>query len=183
MFKNLKLIIFLGITFLTLPAFTFAAALGEKVNFFVDSSYDADKRTQIGAVLQKITSKAYFYLDDIWWNSLTFDRQQEINSYLNNLGEEFDSKIYPTLTSTFGSEPKLGIDGDEKITVLIHLIKKDVGGYFNSGNEYDKLQNPNSNEREMVYLSSDYIFSPILKSFLAHEFMHLINFEQKNKKG
>jgi len=183
MLNNLKIkVILIATLFLVFPPIVSAdATLGEKVSFFVDSSFDADKRTQIGAQLQKITSKLYIYIDDAWWNSLTFDRKQEINSTLSSLVEEFESKIYPTLTSTFGSEPKPGIDGDEKITILIHMMKKEAGGYFNSGNEYDKLQNPNSNEREMVYLNSDYIFNPILKSFLAHEFMHLINFNQKDK--
>ena len=181
--KRFKTIIFLGITFLIFPFFISAANFGEKVNFFVDPLYDLDKRPQIAATLQRMTPKINFYTDDNWWNSLTFTEQQEVNLTLDQLGEEFAYKIYPILTSNFGSIPEPGIDGDTKITVLIHPMKKDAGGYFNSGNEYDKLQNPNSNQREMLYFSSNFIFSSLTKSFLAHEFMHLINFEQKTSKG
>jgi len=183
MLKSFKIKIFLGITFLIFPFFASAVNLGEKASFFIDQNYDLYNRSQLTATFQKTTSKIYFYVDDNWWNSLTFNEQQEVNSALDKLGEEFAYKIYPALTSTFGSEPKPGIDKDEKITVLIHPMKKDAAGYFNSGNEYDKLQNPNSNEKEMVYLSSNFILSSLSKSFLAHEFMHLINFGQKTSKG
>src|SRR3989344_1896383 len=33
----------------------------------------------------------------------------------------------------------------------------------------------------MVYLNADYITSPLVKGFLAHEFTHLISFNQKDK--
>jgi hypothetical protein len=181
MLGNLKLKIFLGITLLIFPIFVSAANVGEKVNFFVELTYDLNSRSQITATLYKITPKIYFYIDDNWWNSLSFIEQQETNLNLENLGQEFTYKIYPILTSTFGSEPNPGIDNDERITVLIHPMKREAGGYFNSGNEYEKLQNPNSNEREMLYLNSNFINSPLAKSFLSHEFVHLITFNQKEK--
>ena len=182
MFYKFKIkFFFIGIFLFSLPSFISAATVGDKINFFVDSSFDLNNRSQIAATLYKITPKIYFYIDDNWWNSLSFIEQQATNLNLENLGQEFVYKIYPTLVSTFGYEPKSGIDGDERITVLIHPMKKEAGGYFNSGNEYSKLQNPNSNEREMLYLSSNFIASFLAKSFLAHEFMHLINFEQKEE--
>jgi len=58
---------------------------------------------------------------------------------------------------------------------------EEAGGYFNNGDEYLRLQNPRSNEREMVYLNADYIDSSLAKGFLAHEFMHLITFNQKER--
>ena len=58
----------------------------------------------------------------------------------------------------------------------------DAGGYFRSGDLYSRFQYPESNEREMVYLSGTYIDKEIAKSFLAHEFMHLITLNQKDLK-
>jgi peptidoglycan hydrolase-like protein with peptidoglycan-binding domain len=171
---------------LIISGFTFcfsvkAATFNETKNFYIDSSYDISGRKEITAILQRISNQLYFYVDNDWWGGLSFEDKNKINIELYNLADEFEKKIYPTLTSTFGSEWKPGIDNDEHITILIHPMKKDRAGYFNSGDGYPRLQNPRSNEREMVYLNSDYIADPINKSFLAHEFMHLITFNQKER--
>lgn len=167
--------------FLFFPFFAFSAQLGDKVNFYIQPNYDLYQREKISASLKLISQKAYFFIDEDWWDFLSETERAEVQKNLNNLGKEFDSKIYPVLTSNFGSEWTPGIDKDEKITVLFHKMKKDTGGYFNSGDEYVKAQNPFSNEREMIYLNSDNLFSPLLKSLLAHEFVHLITFNQKNR--
>jgi len=180
MLKNFKLIIALIIfSTLLLPSMGRADYLGQKVNFFVDPSYDLNKRERISAVLIGISSRVYFYLDDNWWSSESTFRQTEIRNTINFLAVEFEQKIYPTLISTFGSEWKPGIDRDERITILIHPMIEEAGGYFNSGDEYPRIQNPKSNEREMIYLNSQHLDKALLKSFLAHEFMHLITFNQK----
>jgi hypothetical protein len=173
--------IFIGIIFLFLPLFVSADTLGQKVDFFIDPSYDAFLREKISATLRKISPNLYFYLDDQWWESLSLEKKDQIQDSLKILTTEFENKIYPTLTSTFGSEWKPGIDRDERITILIHPMIEEAGGYFNNGDEYPKLQNPKSNEREMVYLNARHIDKENAKSFLAHEFTHLITFNQKEK--
>jgi hypothetical protein len=174
-------IIFLGVLFFAFPIFVNAQQATAGINFFIDPSYDLTGRSEIIATLFRTTPNAYFYLDLDWWQNLDEDVRSKLDDYLSSLEEEFQNKIYPILTSTFGSEWKPGIDGDERITILIHPMKKEAGGYFNNGDEYPRLQNPRSNEREMVYLNTDYITSPLAKSFLAHEFTHLIIFNQKEK--
>lgn len=181
MTKSFK-IIFLGIIFLSLPVFVSAVSLGQRIDFYVDPTYDLSEREEISAILQRISPKAYFYIDNDWWKSLNYQEKQKIEQALYSLGNEFYSKIYPTLTSNFGSEWKPGIDKESRITILIHPMKKTAGGYFNNGDEYPRVQNPKSNQREMIYLNADYITSPLAKSFLAHEFTHLITFNQKEKK-
>jgi len=178
--KTKLIIVILGAILLTFPLASNAQTLGQQINFFVDSSYDLYGRKEISATLQKITNQLYFYVDATWWDKLDYSKKIEIDEKLYNLGGEFERKIYPILTSTFGSEWKPGIDKDERITVLIHPMKKEAGGYFNSGNQYYRLQNPNSNEREMVYLNSQHIDKPEAKSLLAHEFTHLITVNQKD---
>ncbi len=158
-----------------------AVSLGDTRSFNIDPSYDATAREQITAIVKKITRQAYFYCDKDWWNDLDYEQQAKAGRALDLLGGEFENKIYYTLTTNFGFEEKPGIDKDDRITVLIHPMKEEAGGYFNSGDEYSKLENPNSNEREMVYLNADYITDSLAKSFLAHEFVHLITFNQKDK--
>jgi len=159
----------------------YSATLGEVKNFQINSSYDTLGRKEVSATLERISNQLYFYLENSWWLTLSSGEQNKVRDSLFYLANEFEIKIYPTLTSLFGSEWKPGIDNDEHITVLIHPMKMNRGGYFNSGDENPRLLTPTSNEREMVYLNSDYITDPLNKSFLAHEFIHLITFNQKEK--
>lgn len=171
----------IGLVFLFLAANAKAANVGDIVNFNVDKSFDATGRTQMTSTLVKINSKLYFYFEKSWWDSQSQTKQTQILSELDNLSNEFDSNIYPNLTSIFGSEWIPGIDSDSKITVLFEPMNSAEGGYFRENDEYDKLQLPNSNMREMLYLSIGSIDDPNLKIVLAHEFTHLITFNQKNK--
>ena len=178
-----KIIFFVSIVFLFyLPLSASAVFLGEKQSFFVDSSYDSSEREEISALLQRIGKEIYFFIDSDYWNSLNLEEKNKTKQSLQDLDQEFHSKIYPTLTSFYGSEWKPGIDKDSRSTVLIHPMIEEAGGYFRSTDEYEKIQVPNSNEKEMVYLNSLYINEERVKSLLAHEFTHLITFYQKNIK-
>jgi len=103
MIKKTKLkILFIGIILIALPLITRADYLGQRVNFFIDPSYDLEKREKTSAILQKVSLKAYFYIDEKWWDSLNYEQKSKTLSSLDSLAMEFDSKIYSTLTSTFG---------------------------------------------------------------------------------
>ncbi len=158
-----------------------AVNTGDVVNFNVDKSFDASSRTQISATLVKVGAKLYFYVEKTWWDSQTYTKQSEILVDLDNLSNEFDNNIYPKLTSTFGPEWNPGIDKDSRITILFDSLNSTEGGYFREADEYEKLQLPSSNEREMLYLSVSNITNNNLRVVLGHEFTHLITFNQKNK--
>ena len=159
----------------------YAASTGDTLNFNVEKDFDASARTSVSATLVKTTNNLYFYIEKPWWDSQPQLKQNEILANLGSLSEEFENKIYPTLTSIFGSEWRPGVDGDSRITILFESMNSNEGGYFRTADEYIKLQLPASNEREMVYLALDRIDDPRLKVFLAHEFVHLITFNQKDK--
>lgn len=181
--KEYKTTIFLTGILLFLLVWTnaYAANTSDILNFNVEKNFDASARSQITAVLVKTSPKLYFYIEKPWWDSQSQVKQNQILSNLDNLSEEFENKIYPDLTSIFGSEWKPGVDGDSRITILFESMNSSEGGYFRTADEYIKLQLPLSNEREMVYLALDRIDDPRLKVFLAHEFVHLITFNQKDK--
>jgi peptidoglycan hydrolase-like protein with peptidoglycan-binding domain len=177
-----KFILIAGIfLFLFLSTNVRAANVGDIVNFNVDKSFDASGRTQIPATLIKISQKLYFYVEKPWWDSQSPVKQGEISSNLDALSNEFDNNIYPKLTSTFGLEWNPGIDKNNRITVLFQSINATEGGYFREADEYEKIQLPSSNEREMVYLSVSYADQLNVRIVLGHEFTHLITFNQKNK--
>jgi len=182
--KNIKKIFFsvVILIFLLTPVFVRAEeVLGNKVNFYIEPSYDSLKREQATSTLRRISPKAYWYVDDDWWQKLGEEEKEEMNNALNSLADEFETKIYPVLTSNFGTEWTPGIDKDTRITILIHPMIEESGGYFNSGDEYPRVQAPRSNEREMVYLNAIYLKNQLAKSLLAHELQHLISFNQKEK--
>ncbi|MCD6148768.1 hypothetical protein J7J18_05345 [bacterium] len=155
--------------------------LGEKNNFFVDSKYELNGKETVSAFLKTISQKGYFYIENEWYSGLKKEERKKVNENLKNLAQEFDKTIYPKLTELYGPPWEPGIDNNPRITILFHQMKKGVGGYFNNGDEYSRAENPRSNKREMVYLNTDDLFSENLKSYLAHEFTHLITFNQKDR--
>ncbi len=179
-FSNL-IFVFLIVFLISFPFEAPAESIGEVIDFSVDKNFDASSRSDISARLVKITNSIYFYIESQWWDSQVQAKKNEILSGLDALSLEFSNKTYPILTSVFGKEWSPGVDGDTKITVLFHAMNSSEGGYFRTADEYVKLQVPDSNEREMVYLSLDQIDNPKLKVILAHEFVHIITFNQKNK--
>ncbi len=158
-----------------------AANVGDAVDFNVDKDFDVLGRIRAQATLIKITDKLYFYVERDWWAMQPVTKQAQILENLDSLSNEFSSSIYPKITSIFGSEQSPGIDKDARITVLFEQMNSAEGGYFREADGYEKLQVPTSNEREMVYLSLAYIDNPGVKTLLAHEFTHLVTFNQKNK--
>ena len=183
MLKRLKIkfVFILTVIVLFFPVFASADVQGQQKSFFVESAYDVQSRTKILATLQRISENAYFYIENDWYKNLTEEKKSEVEQNLTNLAKEFDSKIYPTLTSTYGPEWRPGIDNDYHITVLFQQMKEGAAGYFRTQDEYQRVQAPDSNEREMVYLATKDLFSPMAKSYLAHEFTHLITFNQKDR--
>lgn len=179
---NKLFLIVISILLLALAGGAKALSVGQSFSFNIESEYDSNGREEISAALIKIGTKIYFYADQDWWYNLEYFQQNETRKKLGELEEEFIRTIYPQLTSFYGSEWKPGIDNDEKLIILIHPMKEGAGSYFRTADEYPKLQIPESNEKEMIYLNSDYLSSPYLKIFLSHEFTHLITFNQKDKK-
>jgi len=163
------------------PFFSLADEYGEKRVFYIDSEYDLYGRNKTYAILIKVSKQGYFYVENDWWEELENTEKEKIAKIVSDLAKEFDTKIYPILTSTLGSEWKPGIDNDEKITILLHRMRGEIGGYFREADEYEKKLSPTSNQREMVYLNLKFLEEPVIKPHLAHEFTHLITFNQKNR--
>ncbi len=178
---NKKLILISVLIFFLSPVFVLADAEDQVKTFFVNSSFDLGGKEQISATLEKVSQDAYFYIENEWYQNLNKNEKETIEQSLKILAQEFDQTIYPILTSTHGQEWKPGIDGDKHITILFHQMKEDAGGYFNSGDEYPTVQSPTSNQREMIYLNAAHLKYEVIKSYVAHEFVHLITFNQKER--
>lgn len=144
------------------------------------------ERTQ--ASLSVVGKHCYVYLE----------KGQEVPaSRLEEIANEFDTHIYPTVTGYFGQEWNPGVDNDPRITLLLMDIKDGyqpkgtyTAGYFNPGDEYPEGQIPadsklKGNQREMLYIDinpSD-VTSRNFLSVVAHEFQHMIHFHQDSKEN
>lgn len=131
-------------------------------------TYDfaAKKNLRITATLRVQTEHAK------WWV------QDDITVDLNGLRQNatfFETNIYPTNRSVYGSEWSPGVDGDPRINVMVAKIPGSAAGYFSSTDELPLWLNEFSAEREIIYLNS-LSSRNSWNSIVAHEFCHMIQF-------
>ncbi len=157
----------------------YADTVGQTQTFLVNTSYDASGAGTVSATLRAAGTYGYFYIDDRYWATLSPVEQNRFNTNLNTLSAQFDSTVYPRITSFFGSENTPGIDGDPHIVVMMERLISGSGGYFETIHNYTKTRAPNSNAREMVYVNIDSVSNMMGKTYVAHEFQHLSSFNQK----
>jgi len=86
--------------------------------------------------------------------------------------EQFSMQTYPAMVAYFGSEWKPGVDNDPRLYLLYTTGMGGPAGYFGSADEYSRLVNPYSNEKEIFYISLDEVGNGAV---LAHEFHHMIH--------
>ncbi|MFA5013415.1 MAG: hypothetical protein WC520_02505 [Candidatus Paceibacterota bacterium] len=177
-FKKQFFLVFLLI-FAFSPLAAKADTIGQKQDFFVEKSFSVTQKAQVSATLIRASDKLYFYVDTSIWDAKKDSEKNDIFTALDALGKEFDTNIYPKLTATFGTEATPGIDRDKKLTILLYSLKDGARGYVRNIDEYPRLVNPFSNEREMIYFNFQNVNESYANSLLAHEFMHLIELNQK----
>jgi len=165
---------------LSAPEAVFADTSGETNSFNIDPQYDELGRKSISATLHTVGDHAYFYVEDGFYNKLPTTSKNNIDKKIQDLVIEFDTRIYPIETSFWGAEYNPGVDNDSRVTILLAPLVETAGGYFDSNNENLKSVSSDSNQREMVYINIYTINSTRrINAFLAHEFQHLISFNQK----
>ncbi len=175
--KKYRYSFFVAVFLFLIPFVVFADTIGQNQIFNVNSKYDQFARTSLNATLRQTSEHAYFYVEDRYWNNLSFNQQAALNGNISLLGKEFDNNIYPKETQFWGSEPNPGVDNDSKIAIVLEDLISGNGGYFDTTNQYPKKTVVNSNEREIIFVSVE--AGSLAKIFLGHEFQHLISFNQK----
>jgi hypothetical protein len=97
-------------------------------------------------------------------------------SALARSANTFETHIYSTNHSYFGTEWTPGIDGDPRL-VILNARFDGAAGYFMGINEYAREVTPYSNEHEMFTMNLN-VLSPGTAEYdavLAHEFQHMIH--------
>lgn len=137
--------------------------------FYVDPYYDIKARQEVRGVLKLVTPYAYFYVEEDYLNALSESGLSLLNQALENLSQEFNKTIYSKMTAVYGSS------GIERITILATPMKAGYRGYFVASLPADKTL--------IVYVNAGDITSSLAPAYLAHEFQHLINYNQKTRLG
>jgi hypothetical protein len=152
-----------GMSFADQPELT----TGMETHFYVDRN-GGEKRVKVPAILKIIGTHCLIYLEK---------GRRVDEAKLKRMAQIFDKKVYPKTTATFGSEWKPGIDDDPRITLLLLSGMEDCDGYFYPADEYTEENYPQSNQREMLYLSINRLkdIEDFMEHLVAHEFQHMIH--------
>lgn len=141
--------------------------VGEQKIFHMDKT-GADNKKPVTSLLKVIGKHCYVYLE----KGSRIDEAK-----LKRVAQIFDQHIYPETTATFGSEWKPGVDGDPRITLLLVGGMQGCDGFFYPGDEYTADKQTGSNEREMLYLSTERMsdIDDFMGHLVAHELQHMIH--------
>jgi hypothetical protein len=162
----------------------------------------------ITATLKEVTDHAYFWVADDSTTadgkaSSTFDPTTPLfQTKIDLLADAFEAVVHPEVTSIYGyeygGEPggNGGVDGDQHISIFVYDIDFDggtsssyVAGYFRPYDEEAAATTINtanttvsyaSNGREIFYLDAWALeqYPWTIVSTLAHEYQHMINWNQ-----
>lgn len=136
------------------------------------SNDDTNSNFTVQARLIYKTDNAYFFAE----SDLAIDEAE-----VQQLMDEFQTRAYATNREFFGSEWTPGVDGDPRLYILYTRgLGFSIAGYYSSADEYSRLAHPHSNEKEMFYINADNtpLDDPYVASTLAHEFQHMIHWNQ-----
>ena len=156
-------------------AITPSYAVGDTKDFYVVNFTNNNDET-LNATLFYSGPKVNVWVND---NEIS-------QSDASKLGKEFENNIYSKVTNYFGKEPD--VDNDSKINILCYDIKDGfsgsgayIGGYFYARDLYNMAY---SNKCEIFYIDTypalGTYYKDVTKCYetLAHEFQHMINFNQ-----
>ncbi|MGD6794184.1 Ig-like domain-containing protein [Metabacillus indicus] len=149
---------------------------GAQKNFWV-TDFRTNGTYQLNATLMHSGSKT-----NIWVND-----HQITAGDAEKLSKEFDSSIHPTVVNHFAQESD--VDNDGKINILVFDIQDGfsgsggyIAGYFSAKDLYNMT---GSNQSEIFYIDTYPLMGSgseksVEESYstLAHEFQHMVNFNQ-----
>ena len=144
--------------------------VGDEIQFWVHN-LDTNRSSPITATLIYKTQVAY-----VWAET---GQKYDLDAISRSI-DRFSEQSYPAEVAFFGSEWYPGVDNDPRLHILHATnVGSGVAGYYSSADQYSRLANSYSNEKEMFYINltwlnnaSDYNY---YETVLAHEFQHMIH--------
>lgn len=144
--------------------------VGDTLQFSVHNSDTAENR-RITAELVHRTDVAYAWVEQ----GQDYDARAIAEAV-----DTFSTRIYPAAVTAFGRELSPGVDGDPRLHILHSTSLGAVAGYFLGGDQNSRVGLPWSNEKEMFYISLEWLNTQssmeVYETVLAHEFQHMIHY-------
>jgi hypothetical protein len=150
-------------------------AVGDQTQFSV-MDQDSLQTFTVDATLIVRNDTSYMWLDNNWLNRIDLDA-------LKQSAQTFNDQIVPRNRALFGYEESPGIDCDPRLHIL-NTSGTNAGGYFSSVDQVTRQVRDDSNEKDMFYVDIEgsggarAIGSGYYNGVIAHEYQHLILFEQ-----
>lgn len=132
---------------------------------------------QIDTTCRYVSDRAYFFVDD-----RNIDAMEPYLDGENGYGAAFDS-IYDVNHAKFGTENDT--DGNGKVIVVFtqELVSGTLG-YFYAVDKFSSEYFEASNEGDIFYITTDAdCQGDVVKATLAHEFQHMIYFDEHYDRG
>jgi hypothetical protein len=145
--------------------------IGARDTFWVNNDENGEY-FQVEAEMVYETPHVYFWVE----SGVGYDLGE-----VRRLVDTFEEQIYPTNREFFGSEWTPGVDGDAHIYILFaEGMGSWVAGYYGSNDSFSPQVHEYSNGHEMFYISAEgqSLRDPFLYGVLAHEFQHMIHWNQ-----
>jgi immune inhibitor A len=145
-------------------------AVGDQIPFRVHDLRTRANR-EITAELIYRTPVAYVWVE----SGQPYDREAIIQAV-----DRFSNQSYAAEVAFFGSEWNPGVDNDPRLHILHATgVGSGVAGYYSSADQYSRLANPYSNEKELFYINLEWLNGTgdyhYYETVLAHEFQHMIH--------
>jgi len=166
--------------------------VGDTQDLWVITQFDAvaPKEVRVRADVVEVGAHCYVVVDQAATTRAA--SRERLRTRAREIARTFDATVYPTNTRLFGSEPSPGVDGDPRVFILLTPAVGDYGrdttlGYFSQRDAFPadaRADGPTarSNARELLYVSSQIVLEGDPEDYMgtiAHEFQHMINFNQK----
>ncbi len=141
--------------------------VGAQESFWI-GELETHSHLSVTATLRYIVPHLYMWVED------GLEVKEEA---LEVSAKEFEERIYPTIHRLFGSEWSPGVDNDPRIHILNARLSKNILGYYSTADEYSRLVNPFSNQREIFYMNLSYLEpgTDYYHAVLTHELQHMVH--------
>jgi immune inhibitor A len=144
--------------------------VGDEIAFWVHD-LDNNDNFEISAELVHKTDVAYIWVE----SGRDYDHDEIVAST-----DRFSQGSYPDEVDFFGNAWNPGVDNDPRLHILHAAdLGSGIAGYYSSADQYSRLANPFSNEKEMFYINLSWLNSArnyeYYETVLAHEFQHMVH--------
>jgi immune inhibitor A len=144
--------------------------VGEQMGFWVHDLQTSANREITAQLLYK-TDVAYAWVEA--------GQPHDSNAIIAAV-DRFSDQSYPAVVAFFGSEWNPGVDNDPRLHILHTTgIGRGLAGYYSSADQYSRLANPYSNEKELFYINLDWLNTVrdyrYYETVLTHELQHMIH--------